>query len=357
MRGIENKFLVGVLLALTAGGAFAQRIPLTQIQQITANRVLGNASASTANITQQTMPSCSTAGSALNWTTNTGFGCNTSITANGISGSGSIVTSSTGPYAFGGGTNTSQQFLFEGNFTPNAATAVGVEFAMAQLPLVNQSAYGVEIQPTLVRFGSGTMPEYASLHVTAPAVGGSSTTIPTMSTVLIEGAPGNGGTNWALNVKAGNVNTAGTIFASGLTAAGGTPSSVCMNAATKEITVNAALTCTVSSARFKNTIAPLDVPALELVAKIEPDTFYYNDRPDRPRIGLVAENLAAVDPRLSEWDAQGRPNSIDFPAMFGLLTRAMQEQQAQINALKREVGELRSMQYAIGRAFKRASFR
>ena len=46
-----------------------------------ANTVLTNASSGSASPTAQSMSSCSAPGNALNWTTNTGFGCNPSITA------------------------------------------------------------------------------------------------------------------------------------------------------------------------------------------------------------------------------------------------------------------------------------
>ncbi len=54
-----------------------------------ANTVLANATSGTANMLPFSMPSCSTASSALTWTTNSGFGCNT------ISGSGSLVIGTT----------------------------------------------------------------------------------------------------------------------------------------------------------------------------------------------------------------------------------------------------------------------
>lgn len=132
------------------------------------------------------------------------------------------------------------------------------------------------------------------------------------------------------------------ITASALTVAAGTPSSICQNSATKEITVNAALTCTVSSARFKNTIEAFDGSGLVMVGAMQPDTFFYNDRADRRRLGLIADDLAKIDPRLSEWDEQGRPNSIDFSAMIAVLVKAVQEQQAQIERLQRTAGSARA---------------
>lgn len=121
------------------------------------------------------------------------------------------------------------------------------------------------------------------------------------------------------------VSVTGTMAIDGLTAAAGTPSSLCMNATTKEVTLNAALTCTVSSLRFKHDVQNLDIGGLDTVLKLRSTTFFYNDRPDRNRIGLIAEELADVDPRLSEWDEQGRPNSIDFPAIMGVLIKSVQE--------------------------------
>ena len=52
-------------------------VAITNLAQIATNTVLGNATAGTANVVAQAMPSCSTGTSALIWTTSTGFGCNT----------------------------------------------------------------------------------------------------------------------------------------------------------------------------------------------------------------------------------------------------------------------------------------
>lgn len=72
---------------------------------ITANTVLGNGTASTAAPQQLTMPSCSTSGSALKWTTSTGFGCNSSINAATL-GNATFAA----PGAIGGGTAAAGSF-------------------------------------------------------------------------------------------------------------------------------------------------------------------------------------------------------------------------------------------------------
>ena len=74
-------------LTRTGAGSYAFQsatngVTLGNIAQIGTNTILGNSTSGTANISALSMPSCSTSGSALNWTTNTGWSCNTSIAAN-----------------------------------------------------------------------------------------------------------------------------------------------------------------------------------------------------------------------------------------------------------------------------------
>lgn len=56
-------------------------IGVNGIAAIAGNTVLANATASSASPTAFAMPSCSTSASALNWTTSTGFTCNTAVNA------------------------------------------------------------------------------------------------------------------------------------------------------------------------------------------------------------------------------------------------------------------------------------
>jgi hypothetical protein len=63
---------------------------LAQLPTISANTILGNATGSSATPTALAVPSCSTAASALQWTTSTGFACNTSISATGVIISGAV---------------------------------------------------------------------------------------------------------------------------------------------------------------------------------------------------------------------------------------------------------------------------
>lgn len=77
-------------------------LPLSGLATQATNTVVGNATSGTAVPTALAVGTCSTAASALIWTTNTGFGCNTSITAAAVPASGitgttlasNVVTSS-----------------------------------------------------------------------------------------------------------------------------------------------------------------------------------------------------------------------------------------------------------------------
>jgi len=69
------------LLALSSVAFGATTVPIQLITPIAANTVVTNATGSTATPTAFVMPSCSTSTSALQWTSGTGFVCNTAINA------------------------------------------------------------------------------------------------------------------------------------------------------------------------------------------------------------------------------------------------------------------------------------
>ena len=119
---------------------------------------------------------------------------------------------------------------------------------------------------------------------------------------------------------------AGTMAVNGLTTAAGTPNSICMNAASGEITVNAALTCTVSDEDQKSPLKPITFSALEMIMKMQPSTFSYNDNPDRERFGFGAQSLQKIDHRLADaYDENDIGRSIDLPALIAINTAAIQE--------------------------------
>ena len=101
----------------------------------------------------------------------------------------------------------------------------------------------------------------------------------------------------------------------------------------------------VSSGRFKEGIKPMD-KASETILALKPVTFRYNQEldPDKiPQFGLVAEEVAKVNPDLVIRDEEGRIMSVRYEAVNAMLLneflkehRKVQEQQATIACLKNE---------------------
>lgn len=99
----------------------ANAVTLAKMATQATNTVLGNATSGTAVPTALPVGTCSTAGSALIWTTNTGFGCNTSITASTVTTNANL----TGP------------ITSSGNATSIAAqTGTGTTFVMQTSPAI-----------------------------------------------------------------------------------------------------------------------------------------------------------------------------------------------------------------------------
>jgi Chaperone of endosialidase len=96
----------------------------------------------------------------------------------------------------------------------------------------------------------------------------------------------------------------------------------------------------VSSARFKKDIKPMDKTS-ETVLALKPVTFHYkSDTKGTPQFGLIAEEVAAVNPDLVVRDADGKVYSVRYEAVNAMLLneflkehRKVQELQKQIDAL------------------------
>jgi hypothetical protein len=94
-------------------------------------------------------------------------------------------------------------------------------------------------------------------------------------------------------------------------------------------------TCLVSSARFKHDVQPL-TGALSEIDRMRPVSFVYNgDKTDALHFGMIAEEVAKIDPRLVANDNEGRPLQIKYLDAISLLVQGMKEMQGEIDALKR----------------------
>lgn len=138
----------------------------------------------------------------------------------------------------------------------------------------------------------------------------------------------------------GGVSINKRVWMDGLTAASGTPTAICRNA--NEITVNAAVTCTVSSLDFKHDFRPIEESACSKLRAMRPGSFFYNDNHNRQRLGFVAEYMARVDRRLADgWDKDDHPRSIDQNAILAIVVKCSQEQIATNDNLRADIDQLK----------------
>jgi uncharacterized coiled-coil protein SlyX len=101
-----------------------------------------------------------------------------------------------------------------------------------------------------------------------------------------------------------------------------------------------------SSERFKDEIKPMD-KASEAILALRPVTFHYKHELDPegiPQFGLVAEEVAKINPDLVARDEQGKPYTVRYEAVNAMLLneflkehRTVQEQEATIAQLKSAV--------------------
>lgn len=109
------------------------------------NTILGNATSGTAVPSALAVGTCSTSASALNWTTNTGFGCNTSINAATLGGA-----TFAAPGAIGGGTPAAGAFT---TLTSSSGIALGSLATQATNTVTGNATNGTAV-PTALAVGT-----------------------------------------------------------------------------------------------------------------------------------------------------------------------------------------------------------
>jgi hypothetical protein len=114
---------------------------------------------------------------------------------------------------------------------------------------------------------------------------------------------------------------------------------VCVDASTKEVQTAGNTTCVTSSARFKMDIQDSDVGLAELM-KLKVRQFRYKpgyDNPIRDKsgvlLGLIAEEVEEVDPRLVEYDDGGLPRSLHFESTSALAIKSIQDLNKKVDTL------------------------
>ena len=155
---------------------------------------------------------------------------------------------------------------------------------------------------------------------------------------------GNGSSNanrsYALQLRAN-----GDLHLSGLMQLGAFPSSTGTGVC---VTTNGTLANCSSSARYKEEIHELDSrAATSIVEKLRPVTFRWKES-GLEDLGLIAEDLAELEPRLVTYNSDGEIEGIKYSHLSAMLVGALQEmqlhydatfaaQQAQIEALSEQL--------------------
>jgi hypothetical protein len=162
-----------------------------------------------------------------------------------------------------------------------------------------------------------------------------------------------GGTNTALGVGAGgSVTTANNVICIGANVSGANVSNTCfignirgvttINANALPVVIDAAnqLGTMSSSARFKKEIKPM-ASASEAILALNPVTFHYKgDKTGTPQFGLIAEEVAAVNPNLVVRDENGEVYTVRYDAVNAMLLNEFLKEHKKTEKLEAAVASL-----------------
>jgi hypothetical protein len=147
-------------------------------------------------------------------------------------------------------------------------------------------------------------------------------------------APG----NESDTIRIGNTQTAAFLAGvSGVTVSSGVPVYIDSNGQLGTLT---------SSARFKEDVADMG-GASRLLMQLRPVTFRYkapyDDGSHRLQYGLIAEEVAKVDPALVQLDRTGQPQTVRYQVIDMMLLNEVQRQEGELASQTAEIGTLRAL--------------
>lgn len=154
-----------------------------------------------------------------------------------------------------------------------------------------------------------------------------------------------GAATFASTTGAYTVSTTGLVYMVQLPPPSGTDDVMCYDTSgvnSGELT-HQVTNCTISNRDAKNNIKPL-TNALAKVLEFKPSTFNWKPEygdPNKEEIGLIAQDVQAVDPRMVVTDKDGNLRTVYYDRTGVYAIAAIQEQQKQIEELKKEIAELK----------------
>jgi Chaperone of endosialidase len=96
-----------------------------------------------------------------------------------------------------------------------------------------------------------------------------------------------------------------------------------------------------SSERFKKDIAAMQ-GASEAILALRPVTFHYkSDTKDTPQFGLIAEEVAKVNPALVLPDKEGKPYTVRYEAVNAMLLNEFLKEHRRVEELKSAIAQER----------------
>lgn len=95
-----------------------------------------------------------------------------------------------------------------------------------------------------------------------------------------------------------------------------------------------------SDKRLKENIVPVS-DSLEKIGRLTGVNFTFKDHPGEKHLGLIAQEVEPVVPEVVRTQADGM-KSVDYAALVALLIQGMKEQQQEINALREELGQVKT---------------
>src|SRR5439155_5738162 len=161
--------------------------------------------------------------------------------------------------------------------------------------------------------------------------------------------------NTALGFGAGdNVTTASNVICIGASISGANVSNTCFIGNIRDVTTanNDAIPVVIDSAgqlgtrsssrRFKNEIKPMD-KASEAILSLKPVTFHYkNSKKETPQFGLIAEEVAKVNPDLVVRDKNGEIYTVRYDAVNAMLLNEFLKEHKTLEEQQATIGQLRS---------------
>jgi hypothetical protein len=139
-------------------------------------------------------------------------------------------------------------------------------------------------------------------------------------------------------IRIGTAGAQSRTFIAGISGVNeGSPAAVFINTTTGQL----GTTPPSSSRRFKKEIKPMDKNS-EAILTLKPVTFHYkSDKTNRPEFGLIAEEVAAVNPDLVVRDENGEIYTVRYDAVNAMLLNEFLKEHRKVQELEAKVAQER----------------